>query len=143
MTQLGFALFAPDGTELLGHDVAGIPKENLPIIKAPVQLSKTANTQISLLQCHSTKPLELGPLHKGQIKMKAPQCKEKGAYWFTLSDEGMAAGLCQESIKMGKGSNFKLKVTNHSMQWSISMAKNVTVGTIGESPLVGVWAIQS
>ncbi|MCP4489194.1 MAG: hypothetical protein GY820_18060, partial [Gammaproteobacteria bacterium] len=95
MKQLGFALVAPDGTELLGQDVEGIPKENWPTIKAPVKLPKTPNTQISLLQCHSTKPLELGPLHKGQIQMKAPKCKEKGAYWFTPSVEGQAAGLCQ------------------------------------------------
>ncbi|MCP4473165.1 MAG: hypothetical protein GY821_01030, partial [Gammaproteobacteria bacterium] len=136
MTQMGFALFAPDGTELLGHDVAGIPTENLPLIKAPVKLPKTANTQISLLQCYSTKPLELGPLHRGQIKMKAPQCKEKGAYWFTPSDEGMAAGLRQESIKMGKGGNFKLRVTNNSAQQSINVARNVTIGTIGKAHLM-------
>ncbi|MCP4492535.1 MAG: hypothetical protein GY820_35290, partial [Gammaproteobacteria bacterium] len=75
MKQLGFALLAPDGTELLGQNVEGIPKENWPTIEAPVKLPKTPNTQISLLQCHSTKPLELGPLHKGQIQMKAPKCK--------------------------------------------------------------------
>ncbi|MCP4473522.1 MAG: RNA-directed DNA polymerase, partial [Gammaproteobacteria bacterium] len=136
MKQLGFALLAPDGTELLGQNVEGIPKENWPTIEAPVKLPKTPNTQISLLQCHSTKPLELGPLHKGQIQMKAPKCKEKGAYWFTPSVEGQAAGLCQESIQMGKRGNFKLKVTNHSTQRSISVASNVTVGTIGKAHLL-------
>ncbi|MCP4493220.1 MAG: hypothetical protein GY820_38850, partial [Gammaproteobacteria bacterium] len=43
------------------------PNENWPTIDAPVKLPKTTHTQISLLQCHSTKHLELGPLHKGNI----------------------------------------------------------------------------
>ncbi|MCP4474844.1 MAG: hypothetical protein GY821_09840, partial [Gammaproteobacteria bacterium] len=135
MTQAGFALVAPDKTELLGQNLNGIPKENWPTIDAPVKLPKTTHTQVSLLQCHSTKPLELGPLHKGNIKMKAPECKEKGAYWFTPSVEGHAAGLRQEGIKIGKGGNFRLKVTNQSAQQSISVARNVTVGTIGKAHL--------
>ncbi|MCP4486632.1 MAG: hypothetical protein GY820_04825, partial [Gammaproteobacteria bacterium] len=135
MTQAGFALVAPDKTELLGQNLNGIPKENWPSIDAPVKLPKTTHTQISLLQCHSTKPLELGPLHRGNIKMKAPECKEKGAYWFTPSDEGFAAGLREESVKMGKGGNFRLKVTNPSAQQSISVGRNVNVGAIGKAHL--------
>ncbi len=56
MIQGGFALVAPDKTELLGQNLNSIPKENWPTIDVPVKLLKTTHTQISLLQCHSTKP---------------------------------------------------------------------------------------
>ncbi|MCP4489505.1 MAG: hypothetical protein GY820_19650, partial [Gammaproteobacteria bacterium] len=78
MTQAGFALVAPDKTELLGQNLNGIPKENWPTIDAPVKLPKTTHTQISLLQCHSTKHLELGPLHKGNIKYLGHTVSKEG-----------------------------------------------------------------
>ncbi|MCP4487573.1 MAG: hypothetical protein GY820_09700, partial [Gammaproteobacteria bacterium] len=78
MTQLGFALVAPDKTELLGQNLNGIPKENWPTIDAPIKLPKTTHTQISLLQCHSTKHLELGPLHKGNIKYLGHTVSKEG-----------------------------------------------------------------
>ncbi|MCP4490917.1 MAG: hypothetical protein GY820_26915 [Gammaproteobacteria bacterium] len=92
MWQMGFMLFAPTGEELLGHDLSQLPEDQRPKVEAPVTLPKTVHTQVNLLKCYSTKPLELGPLHKGKIKIKAPECDEKGVYLFTPSDEGQAAG---------------------------------------------------
>ncbi|MCP4487572.1 MAG: hypothetical protein GY820_09695, partial [Gammaproteobacteria bacterium] len=54
------------------------PKANWPTIDAPVKLPKTTHTQISLLQCHSTKHLELGPLHKGNIKYLGHTVSKEG-----------------------------------------------------------------
>ncbi len=67
--------------------------------------------------------------------MKAPECKSKGAYLFTPSKEGIAAGLRQESIQMGKKGNFTLPVRNVSAQTPIQVHKHVTVGTIGKAHL--------
>ncbi|MCP4485719.1 MAG: hypothetical protein GY820_00040, partial [Gammaproteobacteria bacterium] len=136
LRQMGFMLFAPTGEELLGHDVSQLPNDQRPKVEAPVKLPKTAHTQVNLLKCYSTKPLELGPLNKGQIKMKAPECDEKGAYLFTPSDQGQAAGLRQSSVMLNKDGQFRLKVANHSMQQSISVSSNAVVGTIGKAHLM-------
>ncbi|MCP4474577.1 MAG: hypothetical protein GY821_08465 [Gammaproteobacteria bacterium] len=70
MRQMGFMLFAPTGEELLGHDLSQLPEDQRPKVEAPVILPKTAHTQVNLLKCYSAKPLELGPLHKGNIRKK-------------------------------------------------------------------------
>ncbi|MCP4493064.1 MAG: hypothetical protein GY820_38065, partial [Gammaproteobacteria bacterium] len=70
MRQMGFMLFAPTGEELLGHDLSQLPEDQRPKVEAPVILPKTAHTQVNLLKFYSTKPLELGPLHKGNVWKK-------------------------------------------------------------------------
>ncbi len=90
----------------MGQDVSEVPEDKRPKVEAPVILPKTTHTQVNLLKCYSAKPLELGPLHKGKIKMKAPECGEKGAYLFTPSDEGQAAGLCQSLVLLNKSGQF-------------------------------------
>ncbi|MCP4492723.1 MAG: hypothetical protein GY820_36260, partial [Gammaproteobacteria bacterium] len=72
LRQMGFMLFAPNGKELLGQDMSKVPSDKCPKVDAPVKLRKTTHTQVNLLKCYSAKPLELGPLHKGRIKMKVP-----------------------------------------------------------------------
>ncbi|MCP4475085.1 MAG: hypothetical protein GY821_11090, partial [Gammaproteobacteria bacterium] len=138
LRQMGFMLFAPTGEELLGQDVSKIPSDKCPKVDAPVKLPKTTHTQVNLLKCYSAKPLELGPMHKGRIKMKVPECNEKGAYLFTPSDEGQAAGLRQSSVLLNKSGQFRLKVANCSMQQSLSMPGNAIVGTIGKAHLMDV-----
>ncbi|MCP4491936.1 MAG: hypothetical protein GY820_32225, partial [Gammaproteobacteria bacterium] len=59
MRQMGFMLFAPTGEELLGHDLSQLPGDQRPKVEAPVILPKTAHTQVNLLKCYSTTPLEL------------------------------------------------------------------------------------
>ncbi|MCP4476127.1 MAG: hypothetical protein GY821_16525, partial [Gammaproteobacteria bacterium] len=117
--QMGFMLFAPTGEELLGQDMSQVPSDKCPKVDAPVKLPKSTHTQVNLLKCYSAKPLELGPLHKGRIKMKVPECDEKGAYLFTPSDEGQAAGLRQSQVLLNKSGQFGLKVANCSMQQSL------------------------
>ncbi|MCP4474075.1 MAG: hypothetical protein GY821_05810, partial [Gammaproteobacteria bacterium] len=138
LRQMGFRLFAPTGEELLGQDVSKIPSDKCPKVDAPVKLPKTTHTQVNLLKCYSAKPLELGPMHKGRIKMKVPECHEKGAYLFTPSDEGQAAGLRQSSVLLNKSGQFRLKVANCSMQQSLSVPRNAIVGTIGKAHLMDV-----
>ncbi|MCP4488249.1 MAG: hypothetical protein GY820_13140 [Gammaproteobacteria bacterium] len=67
--------------------------------------------------------------------MKVPDCKSKGAYLFTPSEEGIATGLRQELIQMGRKGNFTLPVRNDSAQTPIQVHKQVTVGTIGKAHL--------
>ncbi|MCP4491461.1 MAG: hypothetical protein GY820_29725 [Gammaproteobacteria bacterium] len=136
MRKMGFMLFAHTGEELLGHDLSQLPEDQRPKVEAQVFLPKNAHTQVNLLKCYSAKPLELGPLHKGKIRMKAPECDEKGVYLFTPSDEGQAAGLRQSSVKLNEDGQFRLKVANHSMQQSISVSSNAVVRTIGKAHLM-------
>ncbi|MCP4475084.1 MAG: hypothetical protein GY821_11085, partial [Gammaproteobacteria bacterium] len=70
--------------------------------------------------------------------MKVPECNEKGAYLFTPSDEGQAAGLRQSSVLLNKSGQFRLKVANCSTQQSLSVPGNAIVGTIGKAHLMDV-----
>ncbi|MCP4486406.1 MAG: hypothetical protein GY820_03670, partial [Gammaproteobacteria bacterium] len=70
--------------------------------------------------------------------MKLPECNEKGAYLFTPSDEGQAAGLRQSSVLLNKSGQFRLKVANCSMQQLLSVPRNTIVGTIGKAHLMDV-----
>ncbi|MCP4487699.1 MAG: hypothetical protein GY820_10345, partial [Gammaproteobacteria bacterium] len=127
MKQLGFTLRTARQRDLLGQDLPNNGEDLWPKMSAPVVLPKMVHMQVSLLRCYSTKGLNLGPLHKGKVQMKAPDCKSKGAYLFTPSEEGMAAGLRQESIQMGRKGNFTLPVRNDSAQMPIQVHKHVTV----------------
>ncbi|MCP4460939.1 MAG: hypothetical protein GY816_23405, partial [Cytophagales bacterium] len=135
MRQLGFMLRMARQRDLLGQDLPDKGENLWPKLSALVVLPKTIHTQVSLLKCYSTKGLNLGPLHKGKIQMKALNCKSKGTYLFTPSEEGISAGLKQEPIQMGKKGNFTLPVQNDSAQIPICVHKNATVGTIGKAHL--------
>ncbi len=136
LKQLGVMFYTLDKVDLLGSPVSPDEKEQLIEVDEAVKLPRTKYTQINLLKCYSAKPLRLGPLRKGKIQMKAAEMVEKGVYLSMPSVEGAQAGMKVYPVKVCEGGKFKVEVTNNNRCESVSLPRDVPIGTIGRAELM-------